>query len=306
MRIVFAGSPDFAVPALEKLLNNGKNVVAVVTQPDRPTGRKKVLTPTPVKSFALVHSLAVYDFEKIRDNVGTLKELGADIMITCAYGQILTKDVLAAFPRGVWNIHASLLPKYRGASPIQSAILGGETHTGVTVMKTELALDTGDMLLVKRLEIGSSTYGELSERLSYLAAEAALEAVGYLEEGEQNLLMQDEAKATYCKKVTKADGKLDFNRAAEELVRLVKAYSPEPCAFCTLAGQSVNIFDAEVSGFTCDGKAGEVVRADRQGIVVKCGSGCISITQLQLAGGKRIAAADAVNGRKIKAGDVLE
>ena len=181
MKIVFAGSPEFAVPVLEKLVESGKNVVAVITQPDKPKGRKRELSPTPVKVAALGLGLPVYDFPKIRNEVATLQSLGADIMITCAYGQILTREVLDCFKGGVWNIHASLLPKFRGASPISSAILAGETHTGVTVMKTELSLDTGDMLLVKRCEIGDMTCGELTQKLSELGADAAVEAVGLLE-----------------------------------------------------------------------------------------------------------------------------
>ena len=176
MKIVFAGSPEFAVPALNALVSHGANIAAVITQPDKPVGRKKILTPTPVKQRARELDIPVYDFAKIRDHAAEVKAIGADIMITCAYGQLLTQDILNCFEKGVWNLHASLLPELRGASPIQSAILEGKTHTGVTVMKTELSLDTGDMLLVKRTEIGNKTYGELEETLSNLAAEAAVEA----------------------------------------------------------------------------------------------------------------------------------
>ncbi|MDE7329496.1 MAG: methionyl-tRNA formyltransferase [Clostridia bacterium] len=305
MKIVFAGSPQFAVPALEKLLESGKNVVAVITQPDRPVGRKKVLTPTPVCVAAQKHGLPVYRFEKIKNEVQTLQSLGADIMITCAYGQLLTQPVLDAFSGGVWNIHASLLPLFRGASPIQSAILAGELYTGVTVMKTELSLDTGAMLLVKRCETGNLTCGELTEKLSRLGAEAAAEAVGLLEKGDRQLLMQDEAKATYCKKISKAEGKIDFKSSPARIRNLIKAFSPEPCAYCNFNGEVLNIFNAELC--ECEsGKAGEVVRADKRGIAVKCGDGGILITELQPAGGKRMRAADFVNGRKIKAGDLLD
>lgn len=305
MKIIFAGSPEFAVPALEKLLNSGKQVVAVVTQPDKPVGRKQILTPTPVKAFALAHGLPVYDFKKIRENCDTLRSLGADVMITCAYGQILTEEVLKCFKGGVWNIHASLLPKYRGASPIQSAILGGESHTGVTVMKTELALDTGDMLLVKRCEVGNLTCGELTEKLSLLGAEAAVEAVELLEEGKTQLLMQDEAQATYCTKVKKEDGKLDFSHSPQHICRLIKAFSPAPAAFCNFNGAILNIYNAEACTIS-GGKAGEVLSADKRGIAVQCNGGAILITELQPAGGKRMKAADFVNGRKIKAGDFLD
>lgn len=305
MKIIFAGSPEFAVPALEKLLQSGKEVVAVVTQPDKPVGRKQILTPTPVKAFALAHGLPVYDFKRIRDNCDTLRSLGADVMITCAYGQILTAEVLNCFKGGVWNIHASLLPKYRGASPVQSAILGGEAYTGVTVMKTELALDTGDMLLVKRCEAGDLTCGELTEKLSLLGAEAAAEAVGLLEEGKTQLLMQDEAGATYCTKVKKEDGKLDFSHSPQHICRIIKAFSPAPAAFCNFNGAILNIYNAEI-GTLGGGKIGEVILADKRGIAVQCNGGSILITELQPAGGKRMKAADFVNGRKIKAGDFLD
>lgn len=304
-KIIFAGSPQFAVPALECLINAGKNVIAVITQPDKPAGRKRVLTPTPVKEFALKAGVPVYDFVKIRENVQTLKNLGADVMITCAYGQILTAEVLNCFPSGVWNIHASLLPKFRGASPIQAAILAGETHTGITVMKTELSLDTGDMLLVKRCEIGSLTCGGLTQKLSLLGAEAAVDAVDLLQSGQTQLLMQDESAATYCKKVQKEDGKLNFGAPAAQVLRLIKAFSPSPAAYCLHGGAVLNILDAELceSG---NGSLGEVLFADKRGVAVKCADGAVLITELQPAGGKVMKAADFVNGRKIKAGDILE
>lgn len=305
MKIVFAGSPEFAVPALERLLYSGKQVVAVITQPDKPTGRKQVLTPTPVKVCAQKRGLPVYDFNKIKENIDTLRSLGADIMITCAYGQLLTQEVLNCFKCGVWNIHASLLPKFRGASPIQSAILAGETHTGVTVMKTELSLDTGDMLLVKRIEIGEKTSGELGKELSLLGAEACLEAVELLGKGDRQLLMQDEAKATLCKKIKKEDGKVDFSNSPQHICRLIRAFSPEPTAFCNFNGANLNLFNAKVLD-ELEGKTGEVIYADKRGIAVKCGQGGILITELQPAGGKRMLARDFVNGRKIKAGDFLE
>ncbi len=306
MKIVFAGSPEFAVPALNALLKAGKNVIAVITQPDKPMGRKQILTPTPVKKFAAERGLPVYEFKKIRENVTELTALNADIMITCAYGQLLTQEVLNCFKSGVWNIHASLLPEFRGASPVQAAVLAGKTHTGVTVMKTELSLDTGDMLLVKRCEIGNMTCGELTEKLSELGAAAAVEAVGYLEAGNAQLLVQDNNKATYCKKINKPDCKIDFNQSAQTVFRKIKAFSPEPAAFCMLNGENLNLFNAELVPAQPTGKCGEVISADKRGVVVRCGEGAVSITELQLFGGKRMRAADAVNGRKIKAGDILE
>lgn len=304
MKIVFAGSPQFAVPVLQSLYDSGADIVAVITQPDRPTGRKKILTPTPVKSLAQKLCLNVLDFAKIRNNVSAVRDLDADIMITCAYGQILTQEILDCFPRGVWNTHASLLPELRGASPIQSALLEGKKYTGITVMKTELSLDSGGILLVKRCETAEKTYGELQDELSLLAAEAAREAVALLEKGDMQLLIQDEAKATYCKKITKADGKINFENSAEEVCRMVRAMNPEPVAYCMQNGAALNILRACVTE-GC-GNAGEVISADKRGITVACGKGAVLITEIIPSGGKKMKAADYVNGRKIKAGDKLD
>lgn len=305
MKIIYAGSPEFAVKPLERLLDCPfAEVVAVVTQPDRPVGRKKTLTPTPVKRFAEARGIKTFDFGRIRDHVAEIGSVGADIMITCAYGQILSQEILGCFKKGVWNLHASLLPEFRGASPVQSAILAGKTHTGVTVMKTEPALDAGGILLAKRCEIGSKTCGELSEELSRLSADCAEEAVRRLENGDAELLLQDESAATYCKKIQKDDCKIDFTLPAEEVLRRIKAFSPAPSAFCYLNGALLNVLNAE----TCfgSGKAGEVLAADKHGITVACGKNAIQITFLQPAGGKIMPARDFANGRKIKAGDVLD
>lgn len=304
MKIVYAGTPEYAVAPLKALIERGEEVVAVITQPDKLVGRKRILTPSPVKAFAMERGIKVYDFEKIRDNVEEVKGIGADLLITCAYGQLLTEPILKAFPMGVYNLHASLLPLFRGASPIQSAILAGETHTGVTVMRTELKLDCGDILLVKRCEIGDKTYGELSQELSALSAVAAVEAVEILKQGEPQLLLQDEAKATFCKKINKADGKVNFAKSGREVANLINAFSPAPAAFCMLSGSAVNLLKA----VPCDGEGqiGEVIKADKNGIVVACGQGAVNILSLQFAGGKPLKAADAVNGRKIKVGDKLD
>ena len=305
MKIVFAGSPAYALPALERLCSEGE-VVGVLTQPDKPVGRKKVLTPTPVKQFALSHGIPVLDFPKIRAHVDEVRALGGELMITCAYGQILSKELLLAFPKGVWNLHASLLPLFRGASPIQSAILAGERYTGVTVMKTEEALDSGDILLVKRVEVGDKTCGELSEELSKLSAEAASEALSYISEGDPQLLLQDESRATYCKKITKQDARICFDDASA-VCRLVNAMSPSPLAFCNLCGVQLNIYKAQCLQGDYNGAVGEVISADKNnGIVVKCGVGAVKILNAQFAGGKPLGWADLVNGRKIKAGDILD
>ena len=305
MKIVFAGSPAYALPSLRALCDVGE-VVGVLTQPDRPVGRKRILTPTPVKQFAVERDIPVLDLPKIRSHAAEVAALGGDVMITCAYGQILSKEILLSFPHGVWNLHASLLPKFRGASPIQSAILAGEKYTGVTVMRTEESLDSGDILLVKRCEVGGKTCGELSEELSQLSALAAVEALGYIAAGDPQVLLQDESKATYCKKITKEDARISFE-SASGAVRLVNAMSPQPLAYCFANGVQLNVFKAALCIGEYGGAVGEVVRADkREGIVVRCADGAFRIVSAQFAGGKVLAATDIINGRKLKAGDILD
>lgn len=303
MKIIFAGSPEFAVPALNAVAKYAE-IVAVITQPDKLTGRKRVLTPTPVKVRAQELGIPVLDFPKLREHIEEVKSLGADAMITCAYGQLLTREILNIFPKGVWNLHASLLPKLRGASPIQSAILAGETHTGITVMKTELSLDTGAILLVKRCEIGDMNCGQLSEKLSLLAAEAVQEALPLIEGSDPQLLIQDEAKATYCKKIEKEQAKIDFNDSPQDICRLIRAMNPQPVAFCYHNGAVLNILHAVCANGAGDN--GTVISADKNGIEIAGKGGSIIIKELIPAGGKKMLARDFVNGRKIKVGDKLD
>ena len=306
MKIVYAGTPQYAVAPLKALVENGFEVIAVVTQEDRPVGRRARLTPPPVKQYAQERGIPVYQFHKIREHVEELRAIGGDIMFTCAYGQILSRAVLESFALGVWNAHASLLPEFRGASPVQSAILAGKTQTGVTIMKTEEKLDAGDILLVKRCDIlPGETAGELAEKLSALSAEAVCEAAKMIEAGDSNILLQDDSAATYCKKIAKEDARADFSQPAAKVCALINAMSPSPAAYANLAGAQVNFYRAFEEPEE-DGTCGQVVRADKRGIVIKCGGGCVRITEAQFAGGKRLSAADIVNGRKISAGDIFE
>lgn len=306
MKIVYAGTPQYAVAPLKALVENGFEVIAVVTQEDRPVGRRARLTPPPVKQYAQERGIPVYQFHKIREHVEELRAIGGDIMFTCAYGQILSRAVLESFALGVWNAHASLLPEFRGASPVQSAILAGKTQTGVTIMKTEEKLDAGDILLVKRCDIlPGETAGELAEKLSALSAEAVCEAAKMIEAGDDNILLQDDSAATYCKKIAKEDARADFSQPAAKVCALINAMSPSPAAYANLSGAQVNFYRAFEEPEE-DGTCGQVVRADKRGIVIKCGGGCVRITEAQFAGGKRLSAADIVNGRKISAGDIFE
>lgn len=306
MKIVYAGTPQYAVAPLKALVENGFEVIAVITQEDRPVGRRARLTPPPVKQYAQERGIPVYQFHKIREHVEELRAIGGDIMFTCAYGQILSRAVLESFALGVWNAHASLLPEFRGASPVQSAILAGKTQTGVTIMKTEEKLDAGDILLVKRCDIlPGETAGELAEKLSALSAEAVCEAAKMIEAGDSNILLQDDSAATYCKKIAKEDARADFSQPAAKVCALINAMSPSPAAYANLSGAQVNFYRAFEEPEE-DGTCGQVVRADKRGIVIKCGGGCVRITEAQFAGGKRLSAADIVNGRKISAGDIFE
>lgn len=307
MKIVYAGADArMSVAPLQALLAAGFDIAAVVTQPDRPVGRKRLLTPNAVKVCAQGAGLPVYCFERIRDHAAELAALGCGAMVTCAYGQILTQEVLDAFPRGVYNIHASLLPRWRGASPVQHAVLAGDEYTGVTVMRTELGLDSGDMLLSRRVLVGEKTAGELLAELSALGAEAIVEALKKVESGTAVFTPQGEEGVTFCKKIKKEDCRVDFSRPAQEVCRLVRAMCPEPLAFTTLRGGLINLLAAQPAPAEAGtGQPGEVLRADKRGILVQAGEGCVRILSLQFEGGKPLRAADAVNGRKISPGDVL-
>lgn len=303
MKIVYAGSDPRSLVPFRALREAGFCVAAVVTQPDKPTGRKRVLTPNPVKCAAQEAGIPVLDPPKLREHAAELAALGADCMVTCAYGQLLTEEVLAAFPRGVFNVHTSLLPRWRGASPIQHAILAGDAETGVTVMRTELGLDTGDIVLQWRIPVAETdTFGTLADKLFALGAECIVAALREVAAGTETYTKQDGAFATLCKKIKKEDCPIDFSQPAEAICRLVRAMDPEPLAFAYLGGKLVNVCFASPAAGT-GGATGEVVRADKTGIYVQAGEGCVRLETLQFEGCKRIKAADAVNGRKVAVGD---
>ena len=306
MKIIYLGTPDFAVAPLEKILQSSHKVVAVVSQPDRPVGRKREIKPTPVKQCALNNNIPVYQFEKIKNEYQVLKELNADIMVTCAYGQILTQEVINLTPNGVFNIHASLLPKYRGASPIQSCILNGETQTGVTVMKTDIGVDTGDIVSVKTTDIlPLETAGELFERLSILGSELIIKTLDEIEQKKAIFTPQNHSEATHCKMIEKSDCLIDFSLPSYKIINKIRAFNPAPVAFTKFNGKGLKIYRAEPANF--NGKAGEVLYSDRQnGLVIACGDKSIKVIELQEEGGKKMLAQDFVLGRKIIQGNVAE
>ena len=314
MKIVFAGTPDFAVAPLKNLIENGFEVVGVITQQDKPQGRKAILTPPPVKTLAQAYNIPVLQPEKIRHEIEAVKALGGELMVTCAYGQILTQAVLDCFPMGVWNIHAGLLPKYRGASPIQSCILNGEKVTGVSIMKTELGLDSGDVLCVAETPIfETETYGELSDRLSLLGADLIVDALQKIKSGNYVLTPQAKDGVQVVRKINKEHAKIDFNKPVNEIINLVRGMNPAPVAYAILGENKLNIYRAERAVLTDEEQVvaataaiGEVISdKPKRGLLVKCADGVIKLTEVQLAGGKRMSGGDLINGRKVQKGQVF-
>ncbi len=314
MKILFAGTPDFAVLPLQKLIESGAEVVAVLTQADKPQGRKGTLTPPPVKVLAERYSLPVLQPTKIRESVEELRNFHADSMITCAYGQILTQEVLDSFSKGVWNIHAGLLPKYRGASPIQSCIINGEEQTGVSIMQTELGLDCGGVLAVKTTPIGKEeTYGELSERLSLLGAELIVEVLPLLESGNYTLTPQATEGVGVVRKINKEQANISFARSVQEIIDLVRGMNPAPVAYAEIAGMTLNVYRAERATLLPDeeetwarASLGEVLSdKPKRGILVKCKGGAVKLCEVQASGGKRMSGGDFLNGRKLVKGQIF-
>ncbi|MBE7087650.1 MAG: methionyl-tRNA formyltransferase [Clostridiales bacterium] len=306
LKVLFLGTPDFAVLPLERLfeMRDKVEVLAVVTNPDRPFGRKQVLTACPVKKRALELGYKVLSYDKIRlEGVEDVKALNPDLMITCAFGQILSQELLDIPKHGVYNIHASLLPKYRGASPIHYAILNGETETGVTIMKTDIGIDTGDIILSKSLSIGKDeTCGELFERLSRLGADCIELAINSLIDGSVTFTKQDETKATLTKMIKKEHAKIDWTKDANAVNNVIRAFNPSPVAYTVYNGEPLKIYQAELSD-GC-GMAGEIIESDTR-LEVACGKGSLIIKKLQKSGGKPMDASDFLRGNKPTVGSVL-
>lgn len=305
MRVVYLGTPDFAVLPLKSLLEiDGVEIVGVVTNKDKPVGRRMVLTAPPVKTFAIENNLPVYQYDKIRiEGVDDLKALSPDLMITCAFGQILSKEILEIAKLGVINIHASLLPKYRGASPINFAILNGEKTTGVTIMKTDEGVDTGDIIYSEEIEIGEEeTAKELFNKLSILGAKCIKKVVKDLMNGEMKTTPQEHDKATKTTMITKQMAKLDFSKDAQTLVNTIRAFNPWPIAYAVVNGENFKIYKAKA--VTGSGKEGEVIRSDDK-IVIACKDGAIELLEVQKSGGKVLDVKDFLKGNKFAVGTVF-
>ena len=304
MKIVFMGTPDFAAVILQALLDAGHEICGVATQPDKAKDRGKKIQFTPVKELALAHGIPVLQPEKVRGNttfLQTLADWQPDVCVVAAYGQILPKEVLDLPKFGCINVHASLLPKLRGASPIQQAIVAGETETGVTIMQMGEGLDTGDMLLRREVEIGENeTAGELFDRLAAIGAELLKETIECLEKGELKPIKQDEAAATKCGMIKKEDGRIDFNRPAQRIHDQVRGMNPWPVAFAMLDGQPVKIWATRMTEQQGGGKTGECVIADpKKGLFVRTADKLIEIKEIQFPGAKRMEAKAALLGHQL-------
>ncbi|MBW5412575.1 MULTISPECIES: methionyl-tRNA formyltransferase [Pseudomonas] len=308
LRIVFAGTPEFAARHLHALLRVGYSIAAVYTQPDRPAGRGQKLAMSPVKQLAESHNIPVYQPQTLRnaDAQAELAALKPDLLIVVAYGLILPQAVLDIPRLGCINSHASLLPRWRGAAPIQRAIEAGDAETGVTVMRMEAGLDTGPMLSKVSTPItAEDTGGSLHDRLALLGAEAVVEAIPALAAGTLPDKLQDDALATYAHKLNKEEAKLDWSRPAVDLERLIRAFNPWPLCHSTLAGEGVKIYAATV--VDGNGQPGAILEASREGLRVACGEGALLLTRIQFPGGKPLAFADLFNARRERfaAGQVL-
>ncbi|KAF0163872.1 MAG: methionyl-tRNA formyltransferase [Rhodocyclaceae bacterium] len=303
MRIIFAGTPEFAARALEALLAAGHQVVLALTQPDRPAGRGMVLQGSAVKKVALAHGIPVFQPERLKDPAtheavrAACVDGGAELMVVAAYGLILPQAVLDLPPRGCINIHASLLPRWRGAAPIHRAIEAGDAQTGITIMKMEAGLDTGPMLLSEAIDIDpQDTTGSLHERLAGLGGKLVVAALARFDQ--LAAVPQPEAGVTYANKIDKAEARLDWNQPAETLARRLRAFNPFPGAVLTLAGEPVKVWRGDV--VVASGRPGQVLAADANGIMVACGEGALRLTELQKSGGRRLTSADFLHGNPLR------
>ena len=309
MRIVFMGTPDFSVPTLESLAASDHEVIAVVTQPDKPKGRGKEIQMTPVKEAALRHGIPVYQPARARDEafVEQMRALHPDVMVVIAFGQILP-EVLLKVPRyGCVNIHASLLPKYRGAAPIQWSVINGDEETGITTMMMDVGMDTGDMLEKQVVKLDpKETGGSLFDRLSLLGGELILSTLEKLEAGTLKPVPQDHDQATYVKKIPKTLGDIDWTMDAAAIERLIRGLNPWPSAYTHYKGKLLKLWEADVLPGVKEGACGQILSAEGDRLVVQTGDGALAVRLLQLEGKKRMDTAAFLRGFPVECGVILE
>lgn len=311
MRLLFMGTPDFAATILEKLIQSKHEIIGVVTQPDKQKGRGREISFSPVKELALKHGLTVYQPVKAKeeDFLSIVKDLSPEVIVVAAFGQILPKILLDIPKKGCINVHASLLPKYRGAAPIQYSIIDGEEETGITIMHMDVGIDTGDMILQVKLPIAKEeTGGSLFDKMALLGGDAIIEALQKIEDNIALRIPQDNDKATYVKMISKEMGKIDFAQPAEKIERLVRGLNPWPSAYTWLEGKTLKLWKTDVEEDKADYAnclPGEVVEVRRDSLAVKTGKGILVIRELQLEGKKRMAAEAFLRGYPILVGTKL-
>ena len=309
MRILFMGTPDFAVPCLKRLIQDGHEIVGVVTQPDKPKGRGHKLMPPPVKEAAMENGIEVFQPQSLKNEafLPELERLRPELIVVVAYGKILPCYVLEFPQHGCINVHASLLPKYRGAGPIQWSIIEGESVTGVTTMYMGEQLDAGDMILKAETAIGEEeTAGELFDRLALMGAELLADTLKCIDSGDVPREQQDESLVTYAPMVSRETGHIDWKKDADSIRNLIRGTNPWPLSYSIYQGQTLKIIHA-VKGEPFSGKAGEILMADKHGIRVVCGNGeTLCIDEIQMQGSKRMRVADYLNGHEIAVGTILE
>lgn len=305
MRVIFMGTPDFAVETLEEIIKAGHEVVLVVSQPDKAVGRSKALKYTPVKACALEHGIEVYQPERVREAecIEYLRGYQADIIIVEAFGQIIPKAILDMPRFGCVNVHASLLPKYRGAAPIQWAVINGDMVTGVTTMLMNEGLDTGDMIMKKEIIVREDeTGGSLFERLSRVGAKLCVETMAAIEAGTATYTPQNDDEATHTKKIYKELGSIDWTRDAKTIECLIRGLDPWPSAYTRLGDKTLKIWKAKVLDATSDMGPGCIVKVDKEGLMVQTGEGMLLLTEIQLEGKKRMPVEAFLNGYQIEPG----
>lgn len=308
MKIIFAGTPVFAATALDALIQQHHDIVLVLTQPDRPAGRGMKVTASAVKLSAQTHGLKLLQPQSLKDNAihEQLRETNADLMIVAAYGLILPESVLTLPRLGCLNIHASLLPRWRGAAPIQRAILAGDHETGITIMQMDAGLDTGPMLLKESIAIAhNDTAQTLHDKLSQLGAHAIIKALTLMQQNRLIPTTQDEALACYAAKISKNEALIDWNKTAAQIDRTIRAYNPAPGAYTTFRGYAIKIWQASIITRGAD-QPGKIIAIEREGIIVACGTGLIRLEMIQKSGGKRLSAAEFLAGFKLHPGDSFD
>jgi len=311
LRIVFAGTPDFAATSLQALLDSSHEVIAVYTQPDRPAGRGRRLTESPVKQLALAHDIAVYQPESLKEAQAQqeLAALNPDVMVVAAYGLLLPEAVLKIPRLGCINVHASLLPRWRGAAPIQRAILAGDPETGITIMQMDVGLDTGDMWLARSCPISPEDNAQtLHDKLAQLGGTALLEGLELIQDSNRSPEQQNESRVSYAHKLIKSEASIDWSQSADQILRQINAFNPWPVAQTTFDEKVLRIWQAEIAQRSVEPnendfaelKSGMIVSESREGIDVKTGDGVLRLTRIQLPGGKPLSTADFLNANSLK------